>query len=252
MSPPTEAISQQIIRIWCGRQVKQHLDATVEGLEHVPQTGPVLITARHFHHLYDGCLLLATVSRPAHLLVGLDWVPNRMIRTGMELACHMARWPIVLRRDGLSDSGGNAPTPSKPGQKPVYRSEERSRYLRRAVQDAVSVLRDGHALVIFPEGYPNIDPVYTPKVNDEAFLPFQAGAITLVAAAQRDKKTRVAIVPAGLAYQRGARWQAILRFGEPTYLEQPSQGHAVLHAVEAEVRHLSAPVTASASLSTRA
>ena len=36
---------------------------TVEGLEHVPGSGPVLIAARHFHHLYDGCVLMKAVPR---------------------------------------------------------------------------------------------------------------------------------------------------------------------------------------------
>ena len=238
-SSPVEVISQRVIRAWCARQVKQHIDVTIEGLDRIPSTGPVLIAARHYHHLYDGCLLLTNVPRPTHLLVGLDWVPNRAIRAAMETACHAARWPIVLRSDAESAIGGqNASTN-------VYHANERNQYLRRAVRDAVSVLRDGHVLVIFPEGYPNIDPVHTPKVGDDDFLPFQSGAAKIVAIAQRDSQTRVAIVPAGLSYQRGPRWQVTLRFGEPLYLDRPSQGVAVLSAVEDQVHRLSAPLTPS-------
>ena len=46
----------------------------VEGLENVPRSGPVLIVARHFHHLYDGCVLMKTVPRRLHIFVALDWV----------------------------------------------------------------------------------------------------------------------------------------------------------------------------------
>jgi hypothetical protein len=69
----------------CRRLAHTGTEFTVEGLEHVPASGPVLIVARHFHHLYDGCILL----------------------------------------------------------------------------------------IIFPEAYLNIDPVYTPKSGQESFLPFR-------------------------------------------------------------------------------
>ena len=44
------------------------------GLEHIPTDGPVLLIARHYHHLFDGVVLLLSVPRPIHILVTLDWV----------------------------------------------------------------------------------------------------------------------------------------------------------------------------------
>jgi hypothetical protein len=49
----------------------------------------------------------------------------------------------------------------------------------------------------------------------------------------------VAIVPAGLNYRRGIRWQAHIRFGPPLYLDERSGQEALLRAVEAQVRALS-------------
>ena len=56
----------------------------VEGLENVPCTGPVLIAARHFHHLYDGCVMMKAIPRRLHFFVALDWVRKRWLRRFME------------------------------------------------------------------------------------------------------------------------------------------------------------------------
>ena len=79
----------------------RRLDLRVEGLEHLPRRGPLLIASRHYHHLYDGCALLAVAPRPLHLLVALDWVTTRRDRRLMEWACRMVQWPAVLRAERL-------------------------------------------------------------------------------------------------------------------------------------------------------
>ena len=38
--------------------VMRRVDLQVEGLDHIPATGPVMIAARHYHHLYDGPALI--------------------------------------------------------------------------------------------------------------------------------------------------------------------------------------------------
>src|SRR5579875_52933 len=98
----------------------RRLDLHVEGLEHLPHKGPLLIASRHYHHLYDGCILLAVAPRPLHLLVALDWVTTRRDRGLMEWACRTARWPVVLRAERLQ-AGGSA-----------YDAADAGRYLRRA------------------------------------------------------------------------------------------------------------------------
>jgi 1-acyl-sn-glycerol-3-phosphate acyltransferase len=50
------------IRAFC-RLAMRRADVRVEGLGHLPATGPAVIAARHFHHFYDGCALLAVVPR---------------------------------------------------------------------------------------------------------------------------------------------------------------------------------------------
>jgi len=206
--------------------VRRRLELRVDGLHHVPAQGPVLIAARHFHHLYDGCALLATVPRPLHILVALDWVANPMGRIVMEQACHAARWPVV-ERPALQ--GGVA-------------TKDAAFAFRHAARESLDLWREGRMLLVFPEGYPNIDPGFTPKRDETEFLPFQRGYIRLVTLAAQ-KGMQVPIVPAGLSYQRGERWRVHLRFGTPMFIEKGhSQEEAAAQAIEAEVRRLSEPL----------
>lgn len=203
--------------------VKRRLDLTVEGIEHVPAAGPVILAARHYHHLYDGCAVLATIPRPVHILVGLDWVERRASRMAMDRLCAAARWPVVLRRDG--------PRPVDPG--------DAARAWRRAIRESVTLLHEGRVLLVFPEGYPNIDPGYTPKAGD-AFLPFQPG-VTRLAAMAGSGRQPVPVVPVGIAYIRGPRWRVALRFGQPLVVEDRASEPAALVELERRVHQLSAP-----------
>jgi len=228
----SQAMSWLTMHLLSGLIVKRNVDLSIEGLEHLPDKGPVLIAARHVHHFYDGAILLRAIPRPIHILVGLDWIKQRSMRHLMELACHMANWPIVLRSERIREYAR-----SREG---AYTADELGPYLRRAIGDAVSLLRNGGALVIFPEAYPNIDPAPTPKTDLDAFLPFRPGLARLVARAERDGQTQVAIIPAGLVYTRpNGRWQAILRLGPATFQQEFAHPEQLLLAVEERVRVLS-------------
>src|SRR6266567_910601 len=126
---------------------RRKVKLVVEGLENVPRNGPVLIVARHFHHLYDGCVLMRVVPRRIHIFVALDWVRNRWLRSFMELACTMVDWPIVLRAEQLNE---NAARHSEKASRAYSLNEARS-YLRHALKDSIRLLRDHEVLVVFPE-----------------------------------------------------------------------------------------------------
>ena len=226
---PLELGAEWSLRAGAKALAARRLDLRVEGLDHLPRSGPLLIASRHYHHLYDGCALLAAVPRPIHLLVALDWTTGPRGRRCMEWACATARWPVVLRAERLAR-----------GQASAYDVDEAARYLRRAVRDSVALLRAGRALVVFPEGYPTIDPHSSPKRGDQ-FLPFRPGFAAIAEATQRDGHTRVPIVPAGLSYRAGAHWGVTLRFGAPLYLGAYADRACLLHAVEERVRQLSEP-----------
>ncbi len=179
----------------------------VEGLERVPRTGPVLLAARHYHHLLDGAVLVHHLARPVHIVVGLDWTANARQRRWMERACAWAHYPVILRPATTGASGG-------------YAANEVRRYLRSGVRDAASLLRDGRVVLVFPEGYPVVDPTApdaTPHARDgDGLLPFAAGFCTIADVARRGGAAVIAVVPVGFRYEpRGARWRITARFGAP-------------------------------------
>jgi 1-acyl-sn-glycerol-3-phosphate acyltransferase len=176
----------------------------VEGLENIPATGPVMLVARHFHHLLDGAVIVRYVPRPVHIVVGLDWTANASERAWMERACRAVHWPIVLR-------------PATLGERAGYARHEFTRYMRAALRDTTALLRAGRVVLTFPEGYPNVDPAFTRKANDDAFLPFAPGYQRMIALAERDAAVRVAVVPVGFHYTRGKRWSIAARFGEARF-----------------------------------
>lgn len=225
---PVGAVGRRYIGGYCRRALRREVDLRVEGLEHVPRTGPALIAARHVHHLFDGCALWTVIPRRVHLVVALDWVSPGLDRRVMDWATAALRWPAILRPDAPTGGDGEA-----------------ARYLRRAGRDAVALLRAGGLLVVFPEGYPNVDQHPTPKTGLEEMLPFQPGFVRFAGLAQRDGRTRVPIVPTGFRYEQGDRshWRVTLRFDPPRYLEPNGDPGALAREVEARVGALSGAAT---------
>ncbi len=222
-----------IMRIGSRLIARSAPDVRVEGLEHLPRSGPVLIAARHFHHFYDGYILLRAIPRRLHPIVALDWVRARSLRLLIELACTLADWPIVLRSEPFREH--------EEGARWAFTPIEVRHYLRQVTLAAVRLLRSGEILVIFPEGYPNIDPHSTPKLDFDAFLPFRSGFARLAELAEKDVQTRVAIIPAGLTYtrERARRWSATLRFGQALFLSDFAGTEQLLRTVEKRVQALS-------------
>jgi 1-acyl-sn-glycerol-3-phosphate acyltransferase len=183
----------------------------------------VLVAARHYHHLYDGCLLVAAAPRPLRLMVALDWVGSPWSRRGWEALCAWAGWPVVLRTERLSVPAGG------------YRPEEARRYLRRGFDGALAVLAAGEVLAVFPEAYPVVDPNPTPRRGEE-LLRFRRGFASLAMLASRRQGIPIPVVPAGLAYE-GRRVR--LAFGPPLLAEAEGVESALVACTEAEVRRLS-------------
>jgi 1-acyl-sn-glycerol-3-phosphate acyltransferase len=202
--------------------LRRKVDLTVEGLDLVPASGPVLLAARHYHHLHDGAALMATIPRPMRILVGLDWIENTAAKRAMDRACAAAGWPVVMRR--RPDAAGF--------------SAEEARTLVAALEASVEVLRKGEVLLVFPEGYPTIDPTWTPKTRDDELLPFHPGVVRIALRAAQAGIV-APIVPVGLEYHRGPRWSLTMRFGLPRQVGNRDDGPTVLQELEEDVRRLS-------------
>jgi uncharacterized membrane protein len=237
----TRRISLLVMRKGSWAMTRHKVKIAVEGLEYIPRCGPVLIVARHFHHLYDGCVLLRVVPRPLHILVALEWIQKPWMRGVMERACALAGWPAMLRVERLNE---RASRHTERGRG-AYALDEAGAYLRRAIRDSVQLLRSGEALVVFPEGYPNIDPAFTPKDDIDAFLPFRPGFARLVKMAEKNGHTRVAIVPAGLTYVENEEWHVTLRFGPALFRDDYLDSVHLVQTIEKRVHDLSGQ-TASA------
>lgn len=209
------------LRVASQQYLKRNVDLRVEGEENLPRKGPAIIAARHYHHLIDGAALLATMPHPTHILVGLDWIRNPVLRVTMHRLCNAADWPIIYRR----------------GEKSPIDDITARRALRRAYKESVELLRRGHSLIVFPEGYPNIDPGYTPKTGPDDFLPFRPGFAQIAIGANR-LGVAAPVIPVGFSYEKADRWHVTMRIGEPI---NPSaeDAPALLALVEDDVRRLS-------------
>jgi putative membrane protein len=213
------------LRVLAQREIRRNVELTVEGRERVPDRGPVLLAARHFHHLYDGACLLATLDRPAHIIVGLDWIQSTPLRVTLTGLCRAAKWPVIYR------SG----SPNAPPDQDIRAA------LRTATKETLALLENGRIVIVFPEAYPNIDPGFTPKLDDETFLPFASGVVRLATlAAMHGMSTP--IVPVGFEYAPGDRWHVTMRFGTPRFVRGRDDEQAVLSRLEQDVRILSCPV----------
>jgi 1-acyl-sn-glycerol-3-phosphate acyltransferase len=211
------------------------LQTISSGIGHIPANGPALIVARHYHHLYDGLALFAALPRQFHILVTLDWVQNTAMQSVMTQLTRLARWPVVLRADALlpkNDRGGSH-------SRHAFSLADVQRYQHRAFQESVQLLLDHRLLVIFPEGYPNIDPSYTPKMDKHGFLPFKRGFFAIACAAERRLGASLPIIPTGLHYSSGKTWKIHVRFGEPINSESFASGKELIRYCEDKVRQLS-------------
>lgn len=231
-------MAERTIRNGSRLLMRNHVDLTVTGLDYVPPTGPVVIAARHFHHLYDGTAILTSVPRTVRILVALDWVTAGPQRRLAERLCAMAGWPVVLRPPRTSA----LPAPAAADGARSLNRRESERYLWRAFRQSARWLGDGGALLIFPEAYPNIDPSFTPKTSEpDEMLPLLPGAIRIPLMAQRLIGQPVPVVPAGLHYEPAGDddWRVRLRFGEPLAVADDEAPAATLARLTDAIQELS-------------
>jgi 1-acyl-sn-glycerol-3-phosphate acyltransferase len=226
----TERVAQTVIRRWCASHLRRHALLCVEGREHIPARGPVLLVCRHVHHAYDGCVLLTAFPRPVHLLITLDWMPFVPVRRLMAKACRFARWPVVARavhRSGIMPATSERATAGTS--------------VRSAVRASADILQAGEILAVFPEGYPNIDPVYTPKLSLTDVIPFLPGFAAILDLAQRTRPEPIPVVPVGFSYEPGDRWRITMRCGPAVYRNPAESRASFVIAVQSKVIELSRP-----------
>ena len=231
-------MADRTIRLTALGLMRGKVDLAVSGQDNVPRTGPVVLAARHYHHLFDGTSLLTTIGRPLRVMVALDWVDAGPRRRIAERMCAMAGWPVVLRPDAELYRPDLAADPVRTA---TYQRETTG-YLKRAAGQSVEILRRGEALLMFPEGYPNIDPSFTPKSErTDDFLRTLPGAVRIPLLAQSTGMAPIPIVPVGFHYRRTGHdaWHIQLRFGEAMYARERSAADRAVEELGTAIHALS-------------
>jgi 1-acyl-sn-glycerol-3-phosphate acyltransferase len=231
----TEMATAKLMRLLARLLAAGRLQTVSFGTGHIPASGPALIVARHDHHLFDGLALFAAIPRHFHIVVTLDWVQNGAMRWSMTQLTRLARWPVVLRADALMRKGDSGASQFLH----AFSLADVERYQHNAFRQSVQLLVDNRLLVMFLEGYPNIDPTYTPKTDNDRFLPFRRGFVAIARATERRLGTSLPIIPTGLWYTVGKRCIAHVRFSEPVKRESFASGNDLIRYCDEKVRQLS-------------
>lgn len=244
MTSVTESFIDKSMRLIARYLAAGKLHTVASGTENLPAQGPALIVARHYHHLFDGLTFFAAVQRRFHIVVTLDWVQSRRTKFFMQAINRMARWPMLLRSDALERRGNRQPS--------LFSTGDVTRYQRRALREAVKLLVEGRILVLFPEGYPNVDPTYTPKTEPDQFLPFKPGFLNIHRAAEARLGAKVPILPAGIRYETGKIWQGYLAFGKAMDVAAANNRNELIARLENETKRLSGIAAQAGSTINRA
>ena len=139
------------------------------GKENIPKDGSILIVGNH-KHLYDQCITIINTRRGIHYMAKKEYFDNKKVA-----------W--------FFKSAGCI-------------SVDRSKKDPESVEKALSVLKDGGAIGLFPEG--------TRNKTKEFLLPFKFGAVSMA------KKTDSYLVPFGITGDYKFRSKnLIIRYGKP-------------------------------------
>ena len=147
---------------------KIYYNPKMENKESIPKNGPIIIVCNH-KHVYDQCLAIMATKRPIHYMAKKEYFDGKFA------------WFFKLV-----------------GCIPVNRSIHDS----NAKDKAITILKNGGAIGLFPEGTRN-------KTNDTLLLPFKFGAVSMA------QKTNATIIPSALTgdYKFHSK-NLIIRFGK--------------------------------------
>lgn len=142
----------------------------VVGLDRVPATGPVIVAANHQNALVDPMLLLATIPRRLRPLAKAPLFRHPVIGPFL---CLAGAIPVHRRQDPGSDPAQNVA---------MFRA-------------AAATLGAGGAILIFPEGVSQAEPV---------LMPLRTGAARILLGAAE----RVTLLPVGLTFHEPGSFRA--------------------------------------------
>lgn len=170
---------------WLGRVMlhSQYRQVEIEGAEHVPADGPVLIVANHFSAMVDSMALLVASPRPVAFLAKAPLFQSRLLRPFLR---GVGAVPVFRPQDAEENAGKGA----------------------RANLEVFDVVRarleQDECLAIFPEGVSQPQP---------RLMPLRTGAARILT----DSGAAIHVAPAALVFEhpgRQGRGRLLIRFDE--------------------------------------
>lgn len=177
----------------------------VVGAEHVPATGPLIVAANHHNSLVDAMLLLTVIPRPLRILANAPLFRHPLIGPFLR---SIGAFPVHRRQEAGDDPARNADL----------------------FAATTAALRAGGAILIFPEGRTQPEPLLQPVRTGTARM-------LLAAEGEAPEAPRVTLLPVGLVFHqpgtfRGGRALVLIgppietadcRTGDPAASAQPAR-----------------------------
>lgn len=194
-----------------------YADLTVQGREHLPATGPLLLVANHPNALVDALVVVATVPRRVLLTAKATLFEQPL------LAALLRAFGVVpLRRaQDARESATTAPT--------VARNAD-------AFHAVTTALAQGRAILVFPEGISHDAP---------SLAPLKTGAARMALMAHAGGVRGLRLVATGLTYEEKERPRSriVTRFAAPLELDawlgtHPGDATALTAALDVRLRRV--------------
>ena len=175
-----------------------YADVFVQGAERMPRRGPLLVIANHPNALIDPLLVgtIAATTHPAHR-------QGNAVRASSAGDALQRRWRgAAATRQGRSEARSRRRRRGTP-------SRERNSDTFRLVTAA---LRQGEAVLVFPEGISHDHP---------EIAPLKSGAARMALQARSEATIGIRILPMGLIFEAKERpgSRVLVRVGEPLDLD---------------------------------
>ncbi len=158
----------------------------VVGAENVPSSGPLIVAANHHNSIVDAMLLMAVIPRPVRILANAPLFRHPLIGPFLRLVGGL---PVHRRKEAGDDPGKNA----------------------ALFAATTAALRSGGAILIFPEGRTQPEPV---------LQEVRTGTARMLLAAERGAPGtfRVTLLPVGLVFDQPGTFRtgrALVLIGSP-------------------------------------
>lgn len=174
---------------WCRLTVRVFYRVReMDGLEHLPRTGPFMLCANHVNALVDGVVLQAASPRMLHPLARKGLFDSALFRPILQMVQAI---PVARRKSPEEDPDRNL----------------------EAFASCYELFRKGGALLIFPEGQSHS----RPHLNE-----LRTGAARIALGALQANGVAPLLVPAGLTFTRKGtfRGSVLVTLGPPLSVVQ--------------------------------